>query len=338
MVDHPTAPRPTLADIAARCGLTKATVSKALHRQADRYPISAEVRRRVEAVAAELGYQPEWRRRAAASRRSHTVGLMFGGYSPHLRGVMEDFTDQLAETLDRRGYRLAYAPVAGDLDAWRSGRAHLGFDGLVLIDPLPAGIDGIRELGLPTVAVNQFTSAPITHFLADERLHGRLAVEHLAGLGHRSLLFVRRGRNAYHYSCAWRLEGIEQACAERGIALEVAMGPHEPAELIALARARAATAVIGWSHEDVLFLLAQLWRQGVRVPDGFSLLCFDDVKAVRLATPPITVVAVPIEELTRRAAEHLIEQIEGRIEPGGGQVVVPGRLIARESTAPPAPR
>lgn len=333
----PVPPRPTLADIAARCGLTKATVSKALHRQADRYPISAEVRRKVEAVAAELGYQPEWRRRAAASRRSHTIGLMFGGYSPHLRGVMEDFTDQISEVLDRRGYRLAYAPVATDLEAWRTTRAHLGFDGLMLIDPLPAGIAGIRELGLPTVAINHFTSAPITHFLADERLHGRLAVEHLAGLGHRSLMFVRRGRNAYHYSCAWRLEGIEAACAERGLALEVAMGPSEPAELVARARACGVTAVIGWSFEDVLFLRAQLWRQGVAVPGGMSLLCFDDVRAVRLATPPITVVALPIGELTRLAGEHLVEQIEGRIEPGGGQVVVAGRLIARESTAPPAP-
>lgn len=68
---------PSLADIAAHCQVSKATVSKVLARQSDRYRITDETRAKVLAAAKDLGYEMDWKRRLAATRRTQTIALLF---------------------------------------------------------------------------------------------------------------------------------------------------------------------------------------------------------------------------------------------------------------------
>jgi len=77
-----------------------------------------------------------------------------------------------------------------------------------------------------------------------------------------------------------------------------------------------------------------LHKLGLTVPKDLSIVGFDDQNMAAFYNPPLTTVHIPRQELGRRAALELIDQLEGRDV--AREVVLPTRLIIRESTAPPA--
>jgi DNA-binding LacI/PurR family transcriptional regulator len=79
--------------------------------------------------------------------------------------------------------------------------------------------------------------------------------------------------------------------------------------------------------------IRMLHKVGLSVPDDISIVGFDDQNMAEFYNPPLTTVHIPRHELGRRAALELIEQLEGR--DAAHDVVLPTRLIIRESTAPP---
>src|SRR5687767_2612505 len=135
----------TMAEIARRCRLSKATVSRALSLPAERCPVKPRTRERIMRVAQDLGYRPNWRARAFSRQRTHTVGLIISGLLPQHEAIPHLILEAFTRVLRGGGYHLAFVPIDGALD-WRD----LVFGGHVdacatLNDPAPEVVRAVSE-------------------------------------------------------------------------------------------------------------------------------------------------------------------------------------------------
>ena len=93
------------------------------------------------------------------------------------------------------------------------------------------------------------------------------------------------------------------------------------------------TAVLCANDEMAFGAVQSLHRHGLSVPEDVSIVGFDDLNMAAFYNPPLTSVHIPRHEIGRRAAEALIQLLTGRAV--AREVILPTRLIIRESTAPP---
>jgi DNA-binding LacI/PurR family transcriptional regulator len=94
------------------------------------------------------------------------------------------------------------------------------------------------------------------------------------------------------------------------------------------------TAIFGWNDTAALRALLALRDLNIKVPDQVSVIGFDDAPATVTAEPPMTTVRQPYREIGAQAVEALIARIKNSKTPSQ-RFYLPGRLIVRDSTAPP---
>ncbi len=171
---------------------------------------------------------------------------------------------------------------------------------------------------------------------------GRLAAEHLLGLGHRALAFVGPATDIHAFRM--RERGFVQRLREAGIALPsswlrrvppTVAGGREAMRALLTHRPRP-TAVFCANDLLALGALKQAGAQRVPVPEALSVVGCDDIEMATLVTPELTTIAVPARELGARAARLLIDRLEGVAKPVSGAKPLPVQLV-RRGTAGPAP-
>lgn len=324
---------PSLADIAARCKVSKGTVSKVLARQSDRYRIGEETRARVIEAARELGFEMDWKRRMAASRRTRTVALLFHRV-PFTLGSWSELPALLADALHVHGYRLAYAPLTEGLAGWARGQFHHACDGIILVDPLPLDLHLLPSLGLPAVAVNEQTEQPILHVAPDEVQGMALAMSHLRDLGHRHVVFHRLPFNNRHPSARARELAAHAAAESLAMACESWISVDAPEVVRRLQAGHRATALVCYCHVDALLVLNACVTAGVAIPGRISVLTVDRTFYTDVACPPLATLVVPTTAICVTAAQALVNLIEGRTLPVCQHVVLPYDLVTNPSCGP----
>jgi DNA-binding LacI/PurR family transcriptional regulator len=325
---------PSLADIAAQCQVSKATVSKVLARQSDRYRIGEETRTKVLAAAKALGFEMDWKRRQAATRRTHVIAVLFHRV-PFTLGSWSELPALLADALHQHGYRLMYAPLTEGLAGWMRGQFHHTCDGAILIDPLPTDLHLLPNLGLPVVALNEMTDQAIVHVTPDEAQGMTLAVTHLRDLGHRHIVFQRVPFNNRHPSAIAREQATHATAAALGLTCESWVGVEAPEVVRRLQAGHRVTALVCYCHVDALLVLHALVQAGVPVPGRVSVMTVDRTWYTRFTNPPLAALAVPATEICVTAVQRLVEQIEGREETHREHVTVPYQLIPDASCGRP---
>ena len=192
---------------------------------------------------------------------------------------------------------------------------------LLAIDPA-----GLPNLDIPTIGATNFAGA-----LA--------ATEHLTGLGHQRIGFVA-GRPGLSCSRA-RLSGYRAGIESAGLAFDPTLvvegnfdygsGFVAGGQLLALGAPP--TAVFAASDEMALGIYEAVRKQGLRVPEDLSIVGFDDLPQARWASPPLTTVRQPLEEMGRFAV-HSIQRLlnNGKLE--SAKVELSTELVVRESTTP----
>lgn len=326
---------PTMQDVAERAGVSRALVSLAL-RGSTR--VSEASRARVLKAANELGYRPNANARALASRQRHSIAVVLNDlHNPFFAEVIDGAQD----VADAAGYRFLFgAGGGGDNREDSAVDALLEYrpDGIMLVAPrLPSG--HIVELSrqAPLVVVSRVVRAPtIDCIMTDEAFGTRLAVEHLAELGHRRIA----------HAAAWgaggpqRRRGFERAMAARSLADEAVLvrggfaeagGVKAAQEL--LASPRMPTGVIAANDLAAAGILGTLADAGVRVPEDVSLVGYDNTFLAGLHHIALTTVNQPRQEMGRLAMRALLERIGGRSEPLV-RFTTPS-LVVRRTTAPP---
>jgi len=330
--------RVTIADIARQCGVSPATVSRVLNNK-PQFSVSPPVRARILETARGAGYFPDLAARNLTRGSTNIVGVFTAPPTPLGTGVNEPILEGVADVLHGGGY-----DVFLELGAVRRPQAALPFwrfDGAILLqDPRADAVAELDQRRVPYVCVNERAGTPAALVLADDRMGMRLAVEHLATLGHRRLAYANAGADySPHYSVRERHETLVRHARAAGIVLAPGhdVPPSEPAEFLrATVLSAGATAVIAYDHSIAAALVLAAHGLGLRVPADFSLICFNDLFPVALLTPPLTAVAVCGREMGRVGAELLLNVLQATgARPTRREIRIAEELIVRSSTAPP---
>lgn len=325
----------TMTDVAARAGVSRALVSIVFRGAPG---ASAATRERVMRAAEELSYRPDQRARLLGSKRSRTIGVVFGLHHEFHGEVVEG----LYQAAERVGYELALGAVAPSRSEPRAIQSLEDYrcEALILVGPHLA-LGAIDELAgrVPTVVIARAlrtTAADVVR--TDDAAGATLAVNHLVSLGHRRIAHVHGGRAP---GAAERRNGYRAAMRAAGLARSerlVAGGlteEHGVAAAHELIGRRTPTAALAFNDHCAVGLLATASQRGVEVPGAMSVVGYDNSHVAGLSTVGLTTVAQDSTTLADRAVEIAVAHAEGRAGERS-EVLVPPQLVTRRTTAAPS--
>jgi DNA-binding LacI/PurR family transcriptional regulator len=324
--------RPTLSDVAALAGVSKSLVSIVMRGEPG---AGAGTRRRVLDAAERLGYQPDSRARLLRSGRSRLLGVVFGIQ----HAFHADLVTDLYTAAGASGYELALSAVTPHRDeaAAVAGLLQDRCEALILLGPQSPAAHLTRLAGrLPVVAVARGVRSAAVDVVRTADAHGLgLAVDHLAGLGHRRIVHVDGGRAA---GAADRRRGYREAMHRHGLDDEIRLVPGGLTEEDGAVAARALltgpgprdrpTALTVFNDRCATGVLDVFARAGVAVPGEVSVVGYDDSRLARLAHVDLTTIAQDTAVLARLAVDHARARVEGR-PVAARESVVPPRLVVR---------
>ncbi len=328
-------------DVARRCGLSKTTVSVILNESPASSRVPAETQQRVRDAATQLGYSPNWRARALASRRTHMIGVLYTPPMPLIvRGNYEGIIAGINEVLHAHHYHMLYVPLGDDPSDWRGILLDQRLDGALVLsrlrDPL-AQI--INQAKMPIALVNADSEMPVPTVIVDDYDGALQVTRHLIGLGHQRVTFLL-GQQPPHYSVTQRQDGYTAAMRDAGLESHAHVHKGSIDEFVASLSdsSQRPSAAITYTHYIGVKLLQKLWERGMRVPDDLSVATFTNAFPVEDVIPPLTTVGLPTEQMGRTAAEMVLEQIRSDGAAPRRRVVLKETLIVRKSTAAPTQR
>lgn len=326
--------RVSMADVAARAGVSGQTVSRVVNASPR---VDPETRARIEAAMAELGYRPHRAARALRTGRTQTIGLVVStlasvGNSRMLQAV--------ADAAAARGYALTVVTLGADADvAAAFGRlVDQGVDGAIVLNEATERVReaDLRAAGLQLVVVDSPRDDRFGVVETDHAGGAGQAVRHLLDLGHRTVHHL--AGPAGSFAAAERERGWREALLQAGAAVPpVVRGDWTSASGSAAASAlvdAGATAVFAANDQMSLGLLRAFADAGRAVPGDVSVVGFDDVADAADYRPPLTTVHQDFDALGSLAVAALVDGIEAGA--AAAFLTVSTRLVVRASTAPPA--
>jgi DNA-binding LacI/PurR family transcriptional regulator len=334
--------RPTIAEIAARAGVSIGAVSYALN---GRRGVSPQTRQRILEIADEIGWRPSIAARALSGSRAHAVGLVL---------------TRAADTLGAEPFFMRFiAGLEGELSAHRFGLllqvtddhdaaieavrlcwAERRIDGLVITDlwERDTRIPVLHQLRVPAVLVGRpRADSALPAVWSDDAAAVVSVVDYLVALGHRRIARVAGLPSLEHTQV--RVAAFHDAVAgHHGADATVVDTDYSWEEGAAatralLSRRRRPTAI---TFDNDLMAVAALHvaqEMGIAVPGELSIVAGDDSQLCALVRPALTSLSRDIRAYATHAARVLLELIGGRA-PASYQDTT-ARLVVRASTAPP---
>ncbi|WP_030019828.1 LacI family DNA-binding transcriptional regulator [Streptomyces monomycini] len=330
-----------LADIAAQAGVSEATVSRVLNGKPG---VSATTRQSVLAALDVLGYERPVRLR---QRSAGLVGLI----TPELENpIFPAFAQVIGQALTRQGYTPVLAtqtPGGSTEDELTEMLVDRGVAGIIFVSGLHADTSAdmqryeqLRGQGVPFVLINGFSDKVQAPFVSpDDRAAIRLAVTHLAALGHQRIglalgpkrfVPVQRKIEGFLHSMNEQL-GLGREAAQELIqhSLYTLEGGQAAAGALL---ARGCTAVVCASDMMALGAIRAARQQGLDVPREVSVVGFDDSPLIAFTDPPLTTIRQPVTAMGQAAVRALLEEVGGTPAPHSEFVFHP-ELVVRGSTA-----
>lgn len=340
MDDGPRRRAPNIADVARLAGVSGMTVSRVLN---DHQRVRPETRSRVLAAMTSLGYRPNTAARTLVTGKSRVLGVVsfdttFYGPASTLFGI-----EQAARSA---GYFLSVTTLRST-NRWSAGEVmeHLraqAVDGIIITAPhaWTARALGHVPPGIPVIAI-EAEDEPVPTVASDQYVGAVKATRHLLSLGHEIVWHV--GGPTGWPSARARERGWQDVLRSAGrwpgpVVLRGDWSPRSGYEQgRRLARSGGhVTAVFVANDQMALGVLRALREGGIEVPEGMSVVGFDDVPESAYFWPPLTTVRQDFDEIGRRSIELLLQRMEGAAG-NAEHVLVEPELIVRQSTCPPRP-
>ena len=331
----------SIKNVAERAGVSVGTVSNYLNRPD---AVSPTTRERVREAVEALGFVRNESARHLRAGRSRTVGLVVLDIAnPFFTDVARGVEDAASEA----GLSVILCNSDGDpvkesryLDILAEQRVR----GVLIVpaDGERRRIDALRARGMPVVLLDRrATRSGQCSVSVDDVGGGRVAVEHLLGLGHTRVAFVGSGDAR---QVADRRRGAKEAMRSAGRdaaelrvvempGLNVAGGRAAGFEIAAAPRSARPTAVFCVNDLVALGVLQALTHEGIEVPGEVAIVGYDDIDFAAAAAVPLSSIRQPRQQLGRAAAQLLVEEAE---QPGHRhrRVVFSPELVVRASSAP----
>lgn len=330
----------TIADVAARAGVSKATASRAL---SGRGYVSTETRALVSQAASELSYVAHSSATSLATGRTLTIGVVVPTIS---RWYFSELLTGVQYTLLAHDYDLAlYGVPDGSAARDRIFDVVLPrrrFDGIIAagIQPLSHELDRLTALERPLVTVGPYHSGTSSVSI-DDAAAARIATEHLIDLGHTTIAFIGAADDAHAgFGDTHRLHGYREAMHAAGLSSRISVNPsasdmpsgyQSAVDLLGNRRTRP-TAVVGVSDEAAIGAIIAARRLGIAVPTELSVVGIDDHQHAEMFA--LTTIRQQPREQGARAVDLLLRQLE---HPGADieHIVAASALVVRNSSAAP---
>lgn len=333
--------RQTIADIAALCGVSKATVSRVINGKSA--GVGEETRTRVLAAMEQTHYRPSSLARSFATARSRVIGLII----PDAANLFfPTIIRAVCDALEQHGYSIMLCN--SDSDPQREAR-HL----LAMVDHRVEGVilcSGVSnweflakyaDYGIPLVTIGR--SFDIDHSQASisgsNYSGARVATRYLLEGGNEHIYYLDGVPNTA--GVMQRCGGFLSAMSEAGYevhpdqicqqAFSFEYGAEQTARI--LDGGKKLSAIFAGSDLIAIGAVKTLLSRGIRIPQDVEVIGFDDIPLASMLTPALTTMNKPHDEMATQAVSMLMEIIQGRIG-DIRHITVEPKLVVRDTTRP----
>lgn len=335
-----------MKDISKVCGVSVATVSKALNNHSD---IGEETKQYIKKVAREMGYLPNSAARALKTNRTHSIGVLFaddarsGLTHDYFAGVLDSFK-RMAE---KCGYDLTFINSSrnrADSMTYLEHSRYRGYDGVVIacIDFTDPEVLELVQSNIPVVTIDYVFNGHIS--IISDNVSGMCdLMEYICRMGHKKIAYIH-GANTGSSSTVTtnRLSSFYRSAEQFGIEVPaeyVREGSYRDTdrsyritnELLELPDPP--TCIIYPDDFAAFGGINAIRERGLQIPGDLSVAGYDGIQAARHLSPRITTLRQDTEQIGFVAARELISLIERPKSTIIQQVIVPGQLVEGESVA-----
>ncbi len=330
--------KPTIYDIAREAGVSATTVSKVINNKGR---ISEKTRKKIMQIMEELHYQPNVLASAMKGKSTYTIALLIPDMANPIYAQYLKYIEEYGQEL---GFNIVMCSTGSDPDKEAKHIALLRqkrVDGFIIasIFKNETVLKQLIQEKVP-IALMAFerSELPVASVTGDDYLGGYLATEHLLSLGHRRIGIITEEETI---SGKERIKGYEKALLNAGIEVEPSLivaindptieGAEKHARKL-LDREQRPTAIFGYNDVLAIGAMQAAKERGIIIPDELSIIGFDNTVMCKIVEPRLSSVAMPIQELGRKAMELLVRQIEGNDNTKQRISLLP-ELVIRQSTA-----
>ncbi len=325
----------TITDISRECGVSRATVSKALNGAPD---ISAETAKRIRETAKRMGYLPNAAARALKMGRSYNIGVLFSDTTGG--GISHEYFSRILESVKAEAERLGYDITfiskdigAMDMDYYEHAK-YRNCDGVFIAsaDFTDPAISRLCTSEIPTVTLD-YSFDSRSSIISDNVNGMETLVRFVYENGHRKIAFIHGEMTSVTQK---RLASFRKTCAALGIAVPPEYVReavyHDPRSSGLATRAilelnERPTCI--FYPDDLSFLggMSELEKHGLSIPGDVSVVGYDGIPLSQVLRPRLSTYRQAAERIGEEAAKALIDEIEHPDTWIPQQITVEGELL-----------
>lgn len=330
----------SMKDISAACGVSVATVSKALN---DHKDIGEETKAHIRQVAKEMGYFPNSAAKSLKTNRTYNLGVLF--VDEAMSGLTHDYfadvLDSFKITAEENGYDITFINCcksrAGRMSYLEHSR-YRGFDGVVIacVDFYDPEVEELVRSGIPVVTIDHLFHNR-SAVISDNIKGMRDLIHYIYQMGHRRIAYIHGADSAVTQS---RLTSFYRTCEELGVevpAQYVGEAPYrdtkgtykETQRLLELENPP--TCILYPDDFSCFGGMNAIHTQGLKIPEDISVAGYDGIRIARHFEPQLTTLKQDTRSIGRLAAEKLIDLIEKPKTALPEQIVVEGTVVSGAS-------
>lgn len=324
----------TLKDIAKEAGVSVMTVSRVIN--GNQSKVSEETTRRVLDIIKKSGYVPNLSARSLSSKNSRIITIIMPGNVDRLKDAyISTMFANIAQYVQLNNYYIMvniindYHDITRRLHTWN-------VDGAIFLGMVEDDILQIKEDNqIPLVFTDSYSSIrQITNVGIDDYKGGVLAAKHFIERGHRSFAFI--GTSLVSSVIKHRLKGFQDTIINAGLSLkpEHILEVDENTSLTKkiLHFNEPITAIFATSDMVAINLIDEMTGMGLRVPEDYSIIGFDNLPISYYITPKLTTISQDIDRKAHLASDILFRHINDHNAPAES-IVLDVKLIERDSVS-----
>ena len=309
----------SLKDISKVCGVSVATVSKALNNQSD---IGEETKAYVKRVAKEMGYAPNLSARALKTNKTHSIGVLFvddagnGLTHDHFASVLDSFK----RVVEKSGYDITFVNCSKerkDRMPYLEHCRYRGFDGVMLacIDFNDPEVIELVQSDIPVITIDHIFNE--CNVVISDNVGGiKQLVEYICSMGHRKIAYIHGADSVVTKN---RLASFYRTTEEQGLTIPdeyIKEGAYRDTKASYVATnelldlPNPPTCILYPDDFAAFGGINAISERGLRIPEDISVAGYDGIPAARHIVPKLTTIKQDAEQIGRVSAEQLINIIE----------------------------